>query len=90
MEHTSTIRKRKLKMANEYMNSNVFGAGLQVPAKVRKAATDKSAVNKDFGGGVGPGQAPMSAPRSGNGTASGPATVVQGVYTQPTVGGGKF
>jgi hypothetical protein len=32
----------------------------------------------------------MSAPRSGNGTASGPATVVQGVYTQPTVGGGKF
>jgi hypothetical protein len=77
-------------MANEYMNSNVFGAGLQVPAKMRKAATDKSSVNKDFGGGVGPGQAPMSAPRSGNGTASGPATVVQGVYTQPTAGGGKF
>jgi len=73
-------------MANEYMNSNVTGAGLTVPAKVRKAATDKSSVNKDFGGGVGPGQAPMSAPRSGGGTASGPATVIQGIYTQPSGG----
>jgi len=73
-------------MANEYMNSNVTGAGLTVPAQVRKAATDKSSVNKDFGGGVGPGQAPMSAPRSGGGTASGPATVIQGIYTQPSGG----
>jgi len=77
-------------MANEYMNSNVTGAGLVVPAKVRKAATDKSSVNKDFGGGVGPGQAPMSAPRSGGGTASGPATVIQGIYTQPSGGGRKI
>jgi hypothetical protein len=77
-------------MANEYMNSNVLGAGLVVPAKVRKAATDKSSVNKDFGGGVGPGQAPMSAPRSGGGTASGPATVIQGIYTQPSGGGRKI
>ena len=77
-------------MANEYMNSNVTGAGLVVPAKVRKAATDKSSVNKDFGGGVGPGQAPMSAPRSGGGTANGPATVIQGIYTQPSGGGRKI
>jgi hypothetical protein len=77
-------------MANEYMNSNVFGAGLQIPVKMRKAATDMSSVNSDFGGGVAPGQAPMSAPRSGTGTTKGPATVMQGVYTQPTAGGGKF
>lgn len=73
-------------MANEYMNNRVYGAGLSIPAKVRKAATDKSSVNKDFGGGVGPGQAHVSAPRSGGGTASGPATVMQGVYTQPSGG----
>lgn len=73
-------------MANEYMNSNVTGAGLVVPAKIRKAATDMSSVNKDFGGGVAPGQAPMSAPRSGAGTANGPATIIQGVYTQPSGG----
>jgi len=73
-------------MANEYMNSNVLGAGLTVPAKVRKAATDMSSVNKDFGGGVAPGQAPMSAPRSGAGTANGPSTIIQGVYTQPSGG----
>jgi hypothetical protein len=73
-------------MANEYMNSNVTGEGLTVPAKVRKAATDKSSVNKDFGGGVGPGTAPMSAPRSGGGTANGPSAIIQGVYTQPSGG----
>jgi hypothetical protein len=75
-------------MANEYMNSNDTAAGLVIPAKVRKAATDTSSVNKaDFMGGVAPGAAPMSAPRSGAGTANGPATVIKGVYTQPTAGG---
>jgi len=74
-------------MANEYMNSNVLGAGLVVPAKVRKAATDTSSVNKsDFMGGVAPGQAPTSAPRSGAGTAKGPAQLIQGIYTQPAGG----
>ena len=70
-------------MANEYMNSNVFGAGLQIPVKMRKAATDKSSVSSDYKTKPAPGQAPTSAPRSGNGTASGPATVIKGVYTQP-------
>ena len=73
-------------MANEYMNSNVTGAGLVVPAKVRKAATDKSSWGKDFGGGVAPGQAPTSAPRSGGGTANGPSQLIQGIYTQPAGG----
>jgi hypothetical protein len=73
-------------MANEYMNSNVTGAGLAVPAKVRKAATDKSSWGKDFGGGVAPGQAPTSAPRSGGGTANGPSQLIQGIYTQPSGG----
>jgi hypothetical protein len=83
--------EKETNMANEYMNSNVTGAGLTVPAKVRKAATDTSSVNKaDFMGGVGPGQAPTSAPRSGAGTANGPATVIQGVYTQPSGGGRKI
>jgi hypothetical protein len=78
-------------MANEYMNSNVTGAGLVVPAKVRKAATDTSSVNKaDFVGGVGPGTAPTSAPRSGGGTANGPSQLIQGIYTQPTGGGRKI
>jgi hypothetical protein len=75
-------------MANEYMNSNDTAAGLVIPAKVRKAATDTSSVNKgDFMGGVAPGAAPISAPRSGAGTSRGPATVIKGVYTQPTAGG---
>jgi len=77
-------------MANEYMKSNETAAGLVIPAKVRKAATDKSSWGKDFGGGVAPGQAPTSAPRSGAGTANGPATVIQGVYTQPSGGGRKI
>jgi hypothetical protein len=33
-------------MANEYMKSNETAAGLVIPAKVRKAATDTSSVNK--------------------------------------------
>ena len=73
-------------MANEYMKSNDTAAGLVIPAKVRKAATDKSSVNKNFGGGVGPGQAPISAPRSGKGTSNGPSAVIKGVYTQPEGG----
>lgn len=77
-------------MANEYMNSNVTGAGLVVPAKVRKDATDKSSVSSDYKTKPAPGQAPMSAPRSGGGTTSGPATVIQGVYTQPSGGGRKI
>jgi hypothetical protein len=77
-------------MANEYMNSNVLGAGLTVPAKTRKAATDKSSVKSDYKSQPAPGQAPTSAPRSGAGTAKGPATVIQGVYTQPSGGGRKI
>jgi hypothetical protein len=37
-------------------------------------------------GGVAPGAAPMSAPRSGKGTPMGPAQVIKGVYTQPEGG----
>jgi hypothetical protein len=78
-------------MANEYMNSNVTGAGLTVPAKVRKAATDTSSVNKaDFMGGVAPGAAPISDPRQGGGTPNGPAQLIQGIYTQPSGGGRKI
>jgi hypothetical protein len=78
-------------MANEYMNSNVLGAGLTVPAKVRKAATDTSSVNKaDFMGGVAPGAAPILAPSSGGGTPKGPAQLIQGIYTQPSGGGRKI
>jgi hypothetical protein len=74
-------------MANEYMKSNETAAGLVIPAKVRKSATDTSSVNKaQFMGGVAPGAAPMSAPRSGKGTSSGPAQVIKGVYTQPEGG----
>lgn len=73
-------------MANEYMNSNVTGAGLTVPAKVRKAATDKSSVSSDYKTKPAPGQAPTSAPRSGGGTANGPSQIIQGVYTQPSGG----
>lgn len=78
-------------MANEYMNSNETAAGLVIPAKVRKAATDTSSINKaDFFGGVAPGVANEVPPRSAQGsTANGPAAIVQGVYTQPTAGGGK-
>lgn len=79
-------------MAN-YENSNVFGAGLTVPAKVRKSATDASSVNRDFGrvaaGGSAGIDAPMSVPNIGK-TGKGPSGVVQGIYTQPNVGGVKF
>lgn len=74
-------------MANEYMKSNETAAGLVIPAKVRKSATDTSSVNKaQFMGGVAPGAAPMSPPHSGKGTSSGPSQVIKGVYTQPEGG----
>lgn len=74
-------------MSNEYMKSNDTAAGLVIPAKTRKAATDMSSVTSDYKSKPGPGSANMSAPRSGNGTSRGPATVVKGVYTQPVAGG---
>jgi len=73
-------------MANEYMQSNVNGAGLVPPHKTRSKATDFSSAGSDFYGGVGPGQAPTSAPRAGGGTANGPSQLVQGIYTQPAGG----
>lgn len=73
-------------MANEYMQSNVNGAGLVPPHKTRSKATDFSSAGSDFYGGVGPGQAPISAPRAGGGTANGPSQLVQGIYTQPAGG----
>lgn len=58
--------------------------------KTRSAATDYSSVNSaDFKGGVAPAAAHYSEPRTGKIT-SGPAEVIKGIYTQPTVGGGKF
>ena len=76
-------------MANEYMNSNDTAAGLVIPAKVRKAATDKSSVTSDYKSQPGGAAAPMYPVRTGNGTSRGPATVIKGVYTQPISGGGK-
>jgi len=73
-------------MANEYMNSNVTGAGLVIPAKQRSAATDKSSVNAINKSKPGPGTPNVSAPRSGGGTANGPSQLIQGVYTQPAGG----
>jgi len=79
-------------MANEYMTSNDTAAGLVIPAKVRKAATDVSSVNKaDFFGGVAPATANVVPPRSAQGsTANGPSQLIQGIYTQPTGGGRKI
>lgn len=79
-------------MANEYMNSMDVAAGLVIPAKQRKAATDTSSINKaDFFGGVAPGTANVVPPRSAQGsTANGPSQLVQGIYTQPTGGGRKI
>ena len=54
--------------------------------KKRSAATDYSSVNKDFKGGVAPAQAHYYDTREGKGTASGPAQVIEGVYTQPEGG----
>jgi hypothetical protein len=78
-------------MANEYMKSMDVAAGLVIPAKQRKAATDVSSVNKaDFYGGVGPATANVVPPRSAQGsTANGPAQLIQGIYTQPSGGGRK-
>jgi hypothetical protein len=73
-------------MANEYMKSNDTAAGLVIPVKTRSAATDKSSVTSDYKSQPGPGTAPMSAPRQGGGTSNGPATIIQGVYTQPSGG----
>lgn len=74
-------------MANEYLKSNDTAAGLVIPAKTRSAATDKSSVNAINKSKPGPGQAHISAPRSGAGTSRGPAQVIKGVYTQPVAGG---
>ena len=76
-------------MSNEYTNSNVFGAGLVVPTKTRKAATDKSSVTSDYKSQPSGGAAPMFPVLTGKGTSRGPATVIKGVYTQPVSGGGK-
>ena len=58
--------------------------------KTRSAATDFSSVNKaDFMGGVAPAQAHVYATREGDGTASGPATVIEGIYTHPEGGRAK-
>ena len=58
--------------------------------KKRSKATDFSSVNKaDFMGGVAPAAAPIYPNRNGNGTASGPAQIVQGVYVQPEGGRAK-
>jgi len=78
-------------MANEYMNSNVGAAGLVIPAKQRTKATDFSSAGSDFYGGVGPAVANVVPPRSAQGsTANGPATVVEGIYTQPAGAGRKI
>jgi hypothetical protein len=83
--------EKETNMANEYMNSNVVAAGLTIPAKTRTKATDFSSAGSDFYGGVGPATANVVPPRSAQGsTASGPATVVQGIYTQPSGGGRKI
>jgi len=74
-------------MANEYMQSNVNGAGLVPPHKTRSKATDFSSAGSDFYGGVGPGTANVVPPRSAQGaTANGPSQLVQGIYTQPAGG----
>lgn len=58
--------------------------------KKRSAATDFSSVNKaDFMGGVAPAAANIYPTRDGKGTASGPAQLVQGIYTQPEGGRAK-
>ena len=73
-------------MANEYMNSRVYGAGLEIPVKTRSKATDKSAVTSDYKAKPGPGAAQYKEPNTGK-TMTGPAQVIKGVYTQPTPGG---
>lgn len=72
-------------MANEYMNSRVYGAGLQIPVKTRKAATDKSSVNSMNKSKPAPAAAQYKEPNTGK-TMNGPATVIKGVYTQPSGG----
>jgi len=75
-------------MANEYMQSNVNGAGLVPPHKTRSKATDFSSAGSDFYGGVGPGQAPTSAPRAGGGTAffmAGAGALLTGFFTMKQI-----
>jgi hypothetical protein len=72
-------------MANEYMQSNVTGAGLVPPHKTRSKATDKSSVGSDFGGGVAPAGVNYAAPHTGK-TSTGPSQLIQGIYTQPAGG----
>ena len=76
-------------MANEYMNSNVFGAGLQIPAKTRKDATDKSSVNAMNKTQPAPGAAQYKEPNTGK-TGMGPSKIVEGIYTQPVGMGRKI
>jgi hypothetical protein len=58
--------------------------------KKRSSATDVSSVNKaDFMGGVAPAAANIYPTRMGDGTASGPAQLIQGVYVQPEGGRAK-
>ena len=58
--------------------------------KKRSAATAVSSVNKaDFMGGVAPAVANIYPTRMGDGTANGPAQLVQGVYVQPEGGRAK-
>ena len=58
--------------------------------KTRSAATDFSSVNTaDFKGGVAPAQANVAQPFQGKG-GKGPSQVIEGIYTQPVTGGGKF
>ena len=76
-------------MANEYMQSNVTGAGLVPPHKTRSKATDFSSAGSDFYGGVGPGSVNYKEPNTGK-TMTGPSQLVQGIYTQPSGAGRKI
>jgi hypothetical protein len=58
--------------------------------KKRSKATDYAGVNKaDFMGGVAPAAANVYPNRDGLGTTSGPAQIVEGIYTQPEGGRAK-
>ena len=72
-------------MANEYMKSNDTAAGLVIPAKQRKAATDKSSVTSDYKVKPGPGTPNYKDPNTGK-TMMGPSAIIQGIYTQPSGG----
>jgi hypothetical protein len=58
--------------------------------KTRSAAVDYSSVNSgDFKGGVAPAGVNYAEPFQGKG-GRGPSQVIEGIYTQPVTGGGKF